>query len=129
MKGLHRARAPRASKLQRCDVSTSVDTLSADGHEVRTSDLYAMQFDPVSSRHNFITVKDPDYFKPQVEERHASENHGFAEEIEREIQKIEWCDQRTALLPTRSAISNFKSYQAAAVAVCRVGKGGPDGID
>jgi len=66
--------------------------MSADGHEVRTSDLHAMQFDPVSSRHNFITVKDSVYFKPQIEELYASENYGFAEEIEREIQKIEWCD-------------------------------------
>ena len=71
---------------------TAVDTMSADGHEVRTSDLHAMQFDPVSSRHNFITVKDSVYFKPQIEELYASENYGFAEEIEREIQKIEWCD-------------------------------------
>ncbi|MGJ4946387.1 NAD(P)H-dependent oxidoreductase [Bradyrhizobium sp. HKCCYLS1011] len=70
----------------------AVEALSAAGHEVKTSDLYAMQFDPVSSRHNFITVKDPDYFKQQIEELHASESYGFAEDIEREIQKIEWCD-------------------------------------
>jgi NAD(P)H dehydrogenase (quinone) len=69
-----------------------VDTLSADGHELRTSDLYAMQFDPSSGRHNFMTVKDPDYFKQQIEELNASENYGFTEEIEAEIQKIEWCD-------------------------------------
>jgi NAD(P)H dehydrogenase (quinone) len=71
---------------------TAVETLLSMGHEVRTSDLYAMQFDPVSSRRNFITVKDPDYFKPQVEEMHATEAYGFAEDIEGEIQKVEWCD-------------------------------------
>jgi len=70
---------------------TAVDTLGGS-HELKTSDLYAMQFDPASSRRNFITVKDPDYFKQQIEELHASENYGFAEEIEQEIQKIEWCD-------------------------------------
>jgi NAD(P)H dehydrogenase (quinone) len=70
---------------------TAVDTFGAS-HELRTSDLYAMQFDPASSRRNFITVKDPGYFKQQVEELHASESYGFAEEIEQEIQKIEWCD-------------------------------------
>jgi len=71
---------------------TAVDTFSADGHEVRTSDLYAMPFNPVSGRHNFITVKDPDYFKQQIEEMHATEAYGFADDIEAEIQKMEWCD-------------------------------------
>lgn len=46
---------------------TAIETFSAGGHEVRTSDLHAMQFDPISGRHNFITVKDPDYFKQQIE--------------------------------------------------------------
>jgi NAD(P)H dehydrogenase (quinone) len=62
------------------------------GHEVKTSDLHAMQFDPVSGRHNFLSAKDPDYFKQQIEEMHATETYGFAEDIEDEIQKIEWCD-------------------------------------
>ena len=42
---------------------TAVDTLSATGHEIKASDLHAMQFDPVSGRHNFLSAKDPDYFK------------------------------------------------------------------
>jgi NAD(P)H dehydrogenase (quinone) len=42
---------------------TAVDTLSAAGHEIKASDLHAMQFDPVSGRHNFLSAKDPDYFK------------------------------------------------------------------
>ena len=71
---------------------TAVETLSAAGHEVRTSDLHAMAFDPVSGRHNFLAAKDPDYFKQQIEEMHATETYGFAEDIEEEIQKIEWCD-------------------------------------
>jgi NAD(P)H dehydrogenase (quinone) len=70
----------------------AVDTFTAGGHEVRTSDLYAMQFNPVSGRQNFITVKDPDYFKQQAEEMYATEAYGFADDIECEIQKIEWCD-------------------------------------
>ena len=47
---------------------TAVDTLSAAGHEIKASDLHAMQFDPVSGRHNFLSAKDPDYFKQQIEE-------------------------------------------------------------
>jgi len=71
---------------------TAVDTLTSAGHEVRTSDLYAMPFDPVSSRRNFITIKDPNYFKPQIEEMYATESYGFADDIEAEIEKMEWCD-------------------------------------
>ena len=68
------------------------ETLTDAGHEVRTSDLDAMRFDPVSSRKNFTTVKDPDYFKPQIEEMYANEMGGFSPEIETEIGKVEWCD-------------------------------------
>lgn len=68
------------------------DTLEQQGHEVRVSDLYRMGFDPVSGRRNFTTVKDPDYFKQQMEELYASEHDGFAAEVEREIANLEWCD-------------------------------------
>ncbi len=71
---------------------TALDTFTAEGHEVQTSDLYAMPFNPVSGRHNFMTVKDLDYFKQQIEEMHATETYGFADDIEAEIRKIEWCD-------------------------------------
>lgn len=71
---------------------TAVDTLEEAGHEVTVSDLYAMGFDPVSGRRNFTSVRDPNYFKQQLEELHATEESGFAPEIESEIQKIEGCD-------------------------------------
>jgi NAD(P)H dehydrogenase (quinone) len=67
-------------------------TLADAGHKIRTSDLDAMHFDPVSSRKNFTTVKDPGYFKPQIEETYATEMSGFAPQIESEIAKVEWCD-------------------------------------
>ncbi len=52
------------------------------GHEATTSDLSEMGFNPVSGRHYFISVKDPFYFKQQIEELHATDNHGFAAEVE-----------------------------------------------
>ena len=71
---------------------TAVETLSAAGHAVVTSDLYRMGFDPVSSRRNFTSVKDADYLKLQNEEVYATETGGFAQEIETEIAKIEAAD-------------------------------------
>jgi NAD(P)H dehydrogenase (quinone) len=81
---------PRSFNLALAGVART--TLQAQGHEVRESDLYRMGFDPVSDRHNFTTVKDPVYFKQQMEELHATEQDGFAPEVEREIASLEWCD-------------------------------------
>lgn len=66
--------------------------LTQAGHSVQISDLYAQRFDPVSSRANFTSIADPDYFKPQVEERYATEHHTFAPDIQAELEKIRWCD-------------------------------------
>ena len=62
------------------------------GHTVVTSDLYRMGFDPVSSRHNFTSIHNPDYLKLQAEEQLASETDGFADEVEAEIAKVEAAD-------------------------------------
>jgi NAD(P)H dehydrogenase (quinone) len=35
---------------------TAVETMRSAGHEVATSDLYRMGFDPAPSRRNFTTV-------------------------------------------------------------------------
>jgi len=66
--------------------------LEAAGHEVIYSDLCQMGFDPVSDRRNFKTIKDSSYLKQQQEEIYASENNGFADDLESEIRKLEECD-------------------------------------
>ena len=68
------------------------EVLEAAGHEVKISDLYEMQFDPVSDRHNFTSQKDGEYFKQQIEEMYATEVKGFAPEIQAEMEKLEECD-------------------------------------
>lgn len=83
---------PEPQSFNAAMFQTACETLAAVGHEVKTSDLYAMRFDPVSNRKNFMTLKDRRYFKPQLEEVHATEINGFAPEIESEIAKMEWCD-------------------------------------
>jgi len=71
---------------------TAQEALRSAGHEIRISDLCAMQFNPTSDRRNFITTSNPAFLKQQKEEMHATEHHGFAPDIETEIQKLEWCD-------------------------------------
>jgi NAD(P)H dehydrogenase (quinone) len=70
----------------------AVEALTKAGHEVKTTNLYEAEFDPRSSRKNFTTTKNPDFLKLQIEEAHASEHHGFAPDVEAELQKLEWCD-------------------------------------
>jgi len=69
------------------------------GHEVEVSDLYAMNFDPVSDRRNFTTVADPSRLDQQVEERHAAQAGGFAPDIQAEMDKIAWCDALVLQFP------------------------------
>jgi NAD(P)H dehydrogenase (quinone) len=71
---------------------TAQETLRAAGQTVVTSDLYAMEFVPVSDRRNFTTVKNPELFKQQIEEMHATEVGGFASDLEAELRKMEACD-------------------------------------
>ncbi len=66
--------------------------LEAAGHEVKISDLYAMNFDPLSDRRNFTSIKNPDYYRQQTEEAYANEVNGFAPDIVAEMEKLEWCD-------------------------------------
>jgi NAD(P)H dehydrogenase (quinone) len=66
--------------------------LAESGYDVDVSDLYAMNWNPVSNRANFSTVLNPSYLKQQAEEQHASVEVGFASEVEAEIRKLETCD-------------------------------------
>jgi NAD(P)H dehydrogenase (quinone) len=66
--------------------------LEEAGHEVVLKDLYREKFDPVSDRRNYLSVDDPDFFKQQQEERHASEVNGFHAELEKEIRELESAD-------------------------------------
>ncbi|MBW8523516.1 NAD(P)H-dependent oxidoreductase [Chryseobacterium chendengshani] len=71
---------------------SAIKTLEENGHEVKTSDLYRMNFNPVSDRNNFTTMKNDAYFNQQAEEHFANENNGFADDILAEQDKVEWCD-------------------------------------
>jgi NAD(P)H dehydrogenase (quinone) len=73
--------------------------LTSAGHEVVVSDLYAMGFDPVSDRRNFVTVKDPSRFRQQTEEAHASEHDGYAPELQAEMDKLAWSDMLILQFP------------------------------
>lgn len=72
--------------------SVAYETLTAGGHGVEISNLYAMNWQPVSDRRNFTTVANPDYYSQQKEEIYAQEHDGVAPEILAELEKLRRAD-------------------------------------
>jgi len=72
--------------------SEAVAALEAAKENIKVSDLYAMNFDPVSDRRNFTTVADAARLKQQVEEEHASRVNGYVPSLKEEMEKLAWCD-------------------------------------
>ena len=70
----------------------SVGVLRGRGHEVRVSDLYAMNFDPVASAADFEDRSNPGYLVYALEQRHGYETGTLAPDILGEIEKLLWCD-------------------------------------
>lgn len=70
----------------------AAETLTAAGHSVVVSDLYAMGFNPLASGADFAAAKNPDYLVYALEQRHAAETGGLAPDIRAEIDKVQACD-------------------------------------
>lgn len=70
----------------------AVETLVAAGHEVRVSDLHAMNWNPVASVADFGERKNPDYCTYALEQRHGFENGTLAPDVLAEVEKVDWCD-------------------------------------
>jgi NAD(P)H dehydrogenase (quinone) len=78
---------------------TATAALRAAGHTVVVSDLYAMEFDPVSDRRNFTTVAETSRLRQQAEEAHAHQAGGFAPALQTEMDKLAACDLLIFLFP------------------------------
>jgi NAD(P)H dehydrogenase (quinone) len=78
----------------------AVAALEEAGHEVIVSDLYAMGFNPVSDRRNFVTTVDQLRLHQQAEEAYASAHSGFAPDLQAEMDKLAWCDALIFQFPT-----------------------------
>ena len=68
------------------------ETLLAAGHEVKVSDLYAMNFNPVATAADFAERKNADYCTYALEQRHGYETGTLAADILVEVEKVDWCD-------------------------------------
>jgi len=77
----------------------AVAALTAAGHTVEVSDLYAERFDPVAGRHDFLSVVDPDRFHYQTEQEAAARAGTFAPDIVREQDRVRRADMLVLAFP------------------------------
>ena len=70
----------------------AVETLQAQGHEVRVSDLYAMSWNPVASAEDFCIRENPEYLVYALEQRRNSKEQTLAADIQQELDKLLWAD-------------------------------------
>lgn len=73
-------------------LTRSVESLKAQHHEVRVSDLYAMGFDPVAGAADFKQRRFVDRLQYDREQKFAAGRDGFADDIQAELDKVLWCD-------------------------------------
>ncbi len=72
--------------------NTAKQTLEKLGHSVEISDLYAMQFNPIASKADFLELNQPEYFNYALEQRNASKNQLLAHDIQAETEKVKKAD-------------------------------------
>lgn len=70
----------------------AVATLEGQGHEVKVSDLYAMQWNPVASAADFSSRENPDYLVYALEQRLGVKNQSIAADIQGELDTLLWAD-------------------------------------
>jgi NAD(P)H dehydrogenase (quinone) len=71
---------------------TMVQAFEQRGDAVTLSDLYAMNFNPVLSGADFKERRDPNYLIYALEQRHALEQGALADDIAREVERVEAAD-------------------------------------
>jgi NAD(P)H dehydrogenase (quinone) len=71
---------------------TAVDALTEAGHAVQVSDLYAMNFKATLDEHDFKERQNPNFFDPINEQYHAAMRGTFADDITKEIEKVDWAN-------------------------------------
>eukprot|EP00033_Pygsuia_biforma_P001808 GCRY01002021.1.p1 GENE.GCRY01002021.1~~GCRY01002021.1.p1 ORF type:complete len:219 (+),score=20.02 GCRY01002021.1:144-800(+) len=79
----------------------AVSTLTSMGWSVEVSDLYAMNFNPVSGKNNFKQLKPgtEGHFKQNEQELWAGENNMFVDELRIEMEKVKKCDVLLFIFP------------------------------
>lgn len=92
MKVLYVFAHPEPKSFNATMKDTALAALKEKGHEVKLSDLYAMEFNPVLKASDFPERKNPDFFNAFLEAIKASKTGAFSSDIKQEMEKVKWAD-------------------------------------
>ncbi|MGC8400284.1 NAD(P)H-dependent oxidoreductase [Enterobacter mori] len=68
------------------------EEITSQGHTVEVSDLYAERFNASGGPDDFVSMKAPEDFHYQTEQKEAAENDNFVPEIKREQERLRRAD-------------------------------------
>lgn len=92
MKILYIFSHPEPKSFNSAMKEAALQTLNEQDHEVKLSDLFAMDFKPLLDRHDFLQPKRTDVFNPFLEQMNASKKGTFSKDIMDEMEKVAWSD-------------------------------------
>lgn len=92
MKVLYVFAHPEPKSFNAAMKDTALAALKEKGHEVKLSDLYAMEFNPILKASDFPERKNLDFFNPFLEAIKASKTGAFSPDIKEEMEKVKWAD-------------------------------------
>lgn len=92
MKVLYVFAHPEPKSFNAAMKDTALAALKEKGHEVKLSDLYAMEFNPVLKASDFPERKNLDFFNAFLEAIKASKTGAFSPDIKQEMEKVKWAD-------------------------------------
>jgi NAD(P)H dehydrogenase (quinone) len=92
MKVLYIFAHPEPKSFNAAMKDTALAALKEKGHEVKLSDLYEMEFNPVLKASDFPERKNLDFFNPFLEAIKASKTGAFSPDIKEEMEKVKWAD-------------------------------------
>ncbi|WP_312117380.1 NAD(P)H-dependent oxidoreductase, partial [Brevibacillus reuszeri] len=83
---------PEQNSFNAAMKNLAVETLSGAGHQVQLSDLYPMKFNPIADDYDFMERKNNEFLSLTAEQMNSSIHKLFAEDIQKEQDKVLWAD-------------------------------------
>lgn len=90
---------PEPNSLNGFMKDIAAKTLRDNGHNVKISDLYRMNFKAILNQDDFSKRKDLNFFNPIMEQVNALGTGSIAQDIKDEVEKIKWADMMIFQFP------------------------------
>ncbi|WP_408350505.1 NAD(P)H-dependent oxidoreductase [Paraburkholderia sp. RL17-337-BIB-A] len=77
----------------------AVEILTAAGHSIEVTDLYAQNFNPIASAADLLQPQNDEYLVYALEQRHGLETGTLCPDILTEVEKVRRCDLLVLTFP------------------------------